>query len=1268
MYVFFVVNEGRFRLRLLAPLLALCVAAAPFLCPLPVSAADLYMYGGGGGSGSQILGGGDTGGGGGGAFVGENNGKAGDGGNGQHNGGKIGVGAGAGTPSAQNGANGGAGGAGGTGLGTGASAGGDGTQGQGGSGGSASRNDSGTQSYTTVVLEGGQGGGPSQTAAGPAQGQGGAGGNVTYSAEDVNINGPLTITGGSVNGGFAPSFIPGQSGNASFTASGTVTLLGDAEIKSGSPADPVQNHKGGTASFQANTLIVGDGTGTAKSITVSKNTTAAEFKTSNLDLRDSLNLTLNNTAASDVTIGNLAFKNASAFTVTGTGGMTAAGNLSVYGAGNVYNSPFTFNASNKALTFDLTGATAGSVMLSAPGAALNITGATVAVTDAIPALNLGQSLTLIDKTDGAPINSSFTTSGNVQYGYAFSNPGGSSLTLFHNSVATNGDWTAPSTTYSAASAAGQPVSLTVGGTLYGVSALNLTDSGNNLTVDIGGLDAATNSLALNLDGTTAAGVNIGGGSGLIFANGNSLTVTSANGGTMTGAGNISVTGPGSAYVSPIAWNASGKALSFNLAGVANLNNPALATTGGAGVTLSGATTLAVTNTSGLAPLQLGGRYTLIGSTTGAFASQNLADLTSGAETHGLVANADSSLYIFKNKIATAGDYALTGPASYSAGSGTNESILLDVGGKLTVTGNGLSLAGNGANSATVKAGTLITPGLSLAGADAMADIGTLDMSAGSTALNLDGTTAAGVNIGNVTLNGGNTFTVNSANNGAGTFGNLNVAGAGGTLDGSYVPAFTDVNLAGGSMLTSTANPLNFSAMRVQGQGAGYAGTLNAAGKSLLFELPASLSPGQTMLNVTGNADLTGADIGLTYQSVRPNVAPGQSLTLLSATSLMADQTGLTVQTANGDIYTLLVDSNQLLAMLQKLSPTTPAYDRLKAFAEGRTASLAFVNQGADLILNQGFGSALFATKGPGFQIGAFAAGSGGWSSYNTGSHVDVSGASMLAGLAVGNDVGPGRVTLGVFFEGGWGNYNSYNSFSNYASVDGDGDTSYYGGGVLGRWDFPIGRTGRAAAAQRSEPETGLSGEARASAPQEVEPSVIYIDASARLGRTSVDFNTSDIRYNGNKADFDSDAMYWGAHAGLGYQWSITEKAMLDMSGKFIWTRQGSDTVKVHGDKVRFKDADSLRTRLGGRFNYAVCDYAAPYVGAYWEHEFDGRQKSSVNGVGIGSPALKGDTGVGELGLTIRPVKNSGFSLDLAVQGYTGVRDGVSGSLQLKFEF
>jgi outer membrane autotransporter protein len=109
-------------------------------------------------------------------------------------------------------------------------------------------------------------------------------------------------------------------------------------------------------------------------------------------------------------------------------------------------------------------------------------------------------------------------------------------------------------------------------------------------------------------------------------------------------------------------------------------------------------------------------------------------------------------------------------------------------------------------------------------------------------------------------------------------------------------------------------------------------------------------------------------------------------------------------------------------------------------------------------------------------------------------------------------------------------------------------------------------------------------------------------------------------------------------------------------------------VTVRSDLLRIKDSDSLRTRLGGRFSYIGNEHIAPYAGAYWEHEFDGKQSSSVNGVDITPPSLKGDTAMGELGLTLKPSQTLPLSFDIGVQGYTGKREGVTGSLQIRLEF
>ena len=80
------------------------------------------------------------------------------------------------------------------------------------------------------------------------------------------------------------------------------------------------------------------------------------------------------------------------------------------------------------------------------------------------------------------------------------------------------------------------------------------------------------------------------------------------------------------------------------------------------------------------------------------------------------------------------------------------------------------------------------------------------------------------------------------------------------------------------------------------------------------------------------------------------------------------------------------------------------------------------------------------------------------------------------------------------------------------------------------------------------------------------------------------------------------------------------------------------------------------------------EYLSPYLGAAWEYEFDGRQRAATNGYALGAPSLKGATGIAELGLMLKPSKTLPLSFDLAVQGYVGKREGVSGSLQARWEF
>jgi autotransporter-associated beta strand protein len=324
----------------------------------------------------------------------------------------------------------------------------------------------------------------------------------------------------------------------------------------------------------------------------------------------------------------------------------------------------------------------------------------------------------------------------------------------------------------------------------------------------------------------------------------------------------------------------------------------------------------------------------------------------------------------------------------------------------------------------------------------------------------------------------------------------------------------------------------------------------------------------------------------------------------------------------------------------------------KALSEGFLSGLMLLNQGSELVAGRGLAEAVGAVERARAEqdqddpaqrplLVPFGALSGSRSRYNTGSHVDMSSLSLLAGFALGADLTPGHLAVGPFFEYGNGSYDTYNSFSHAASVHGDGHVYHLGGGLLGRLDFI---------------NTG--------------PGHFYAEASGRAGGVYNKYSSGDLRDNqGRQAAYEASSAYYGLHLGAGYIWEITDAATLDLSGKYFWTRQKGDSVTLStGEPVEFQVADSKRIRAGARFSYAVNEQVTPYLGAAWEHEFDGRVNASTYGYDIDRPSVRGDTGIGEIGLTLKPSPNLPLSFDLGLQGYVGKREGVTGSLQVKFEF
>lgn len=416
-----------------------------------------------------------------------------------------------------------------------------------------------------------------------------------------------------------------------------------------------------------------------------------------------------------------------------------------------------------------------------------------------------------------------------------------------------------------------------------------------------------------------------------------------------------------------------------------------------------------------------------------------------------------------------------------------------------------------------------------------------------------------------------------------------------------------------------------------------------------FNLPSGFQTNSSMLSVA-TADFGGAS---TVKSINvaqgTNYSVGDTVILINSTGAISGT--LASNKAHGLQGVALVydwDVNLAANTLTATLAGVAANPQMKGLSQGNLASMALINEGGDLIAGQGISSAIEATcNNPNAEdictgLVGFSALSAGYSRYETGSHVDMRSFSLLAGLAWGQKLDFGHLTAGMFFEVGSGSYDTYSSFSTATSVEGGGNTHYLGGGVLARTDFtPFG------------------------------PGHFYLEGSARTGGVYNRYTTSDLRdaWGKSAGGYDTYAPYYGLHGGGGYMWNLSDALTIDVYGKYFWTRQEGNSVTLDtGDHVKFENINSSRLRLGNRLTYALNEYVSPFVGIAYEHEFDGKAEASTYGYAIKSPTLRGDTGIGELGFSLRPSQSVPLSLDLGVQGYVGRREGMTGSFQLKFEF
>lgn len=323
---------------------------------------------------------------------------------------------------------------------------------------------------------------------------------------------------------------------------------------------------------------------------------------------------------------------------------------------------------------------------------------------------------------------------------------------------------------------------------------------------------------------------------------------------------------------------------------------------------------------------------------------------------------------------------------------------------------------------------------------------------------------------------------------------------------------------------------------------------------------------------------------------------------------------------SGEDNALTTDSDVLA------SAKVQATESASSLSESLLGTAAFVRQGAEFVADDGLATMEFAARSK-QGLNAFAVMQGSSMHYDALSGVDVSGFTLLAGAAVQQ----GNLTFASFVESGWGN-------SEGDIAKNSTDLSYFGVGLAARYRF----------------ESGFYGE-----------------GAVRLGRASSDFAASFVE-DGDRARYESDVFYTTMHMAAGYELPLNDFVTADMYARYTFSFLDNDSVDLNDAAQSRAELDSVvahALRIGARVKGGFTDAVNWKAGIAYEHMFDGAAGGTVDGVSITEAEMDGGSVIGELGVSVKPGSGTGpWTLQFALKGYLGEREGVSGNGMLVYSF
>ena len=321
---------------------------------------------------------------------------------------------------------------------------------------------------------------------------------------------------------------------------------------------------------------------------------------------------------------------------------------------------------------------------------------------------------------------------------------------------------------------------------------------------------------------------------------------------------------------------------------------------------------------------------------------------------------------------------------------------------------------------------------------------------------------------------------------------------------------------------------------------------------------------------------------------------------------------------------------KLQMKVQSAPEVTTDEDVLKAPVEGMAAAAQAVNTVSDLASTQGMENMTNVTSNS-ETAESFAASNIGKQKLKSGSHVDVHGYALVAGVAkkTTNDNGD-KVTAGLFFEYGNNDFDTYQD----NGYHGEGSSVSRGGGLMWKYESVNGS---------------------------------YYEGMLHAGRVKTNWKSNEL--NGG---YETNSIYYGGAATYGYKLMMEEREQLKFYASYMYGHTADSDVNVGGADYHFDSVKSHRTRLGVRYMHSDLmeqNKVRPYIGFAWEHEFDGEARADVSvgssTISAPAPTMKGNTGIMDIGCTWDTGR---WTVSLGGEMYVGKRRGWNGMLSFTLNF